>query len=110
MKFRRTEPVPIAAAKAGFSTATAYRVEQDTCPPSQKSTPLGRRRPDPLAGVWDSDVVHLLRAAAGLRPVGILEELLRRHPDLGAGIRRTRERRIRGWRALHGPEQEVIFR
>jgi hypothetical protein len=27
-----------------------------------------------------------------------------------SGIRRTLERRIRAWRAKHGPEQEVIFR
>ncbi len=35
---------------------------------------------------------------------------LRRHPELGSGIRRTLERRIRCWRAIHGEEQEVIFR
>jgi hypothetical protein len=29
---------------------------------------------------------------------------------MGAGIRRTLERRIRAWNAEHGPEQEVIFR
>ena len=52
----------------------------------------------------------MLEAAPGLRPVAIFEEMLRRHPDLGAGIRRTLERRIRAWRALHGAEQEVIFR
>ena len=52
----------------------------------------------------------MLKAAPGLRPVTIFEELLRRHPDLGDGIRRTLERRIRTWRALHGPEREVIFR
>jgi transposase InsO family protein len=40
----------------------------------------------------------------------LFEEMLRRHPELGAGIRRTLERRVRAWRALHGPEQEVIFR
>ena len=37
-------------------------------------------------------------------------ELLRRHADLDPGARRTLERRIRAWRAEHGPEQEVIFR
>ena len=52
----------------------------------------------------------MLEASPGLRPVAILEELLRRHPELGAGIRRTLERRIRQWRALHGPEREVMFR
>ena len=41
MKFRRTEPVPVAAAKAGFSTATAYRIEQDPRLPSQKTGAAG---------------------------------------------------------------------
>ena len=110
MSFRRTNPVPIAAAKAGFSTATAYRIEHDPRPPSSRAIPRGRRRPDPLASIWDSEVVPLLRASPGLRPVALFDEMRRRHPDLGAGIRRTLERRIRSWRALHGPEQEVIFR
>jgi hypothetical protein len=110
MQFRRTEPVPIAAAKAGFSAATAYRIEQDPRSPSQNATPRGRRRPDPLAAVWEGEIVPLLRSAPGLRPIAIFEEVLRRHPELGAGVRRTLERRIRSWRALHGPEQEVIFR
>ncbi|HYI63304.1 MAG TPA: IS21 family transposase [Allosphingosinicella sp.] len=110
MKFRRTDPVPLAAAKAGFSTATAYRIEQDPRPPSQKPAPRGRRRPDPLAAVWESEILPLLQAAPGLRPIALFEEILRRHPDLGLGIRRTLERRIRSWRALHGPEQEVVFR
>ncbi len=34
----------------------------------------------------------------------------RRHPNLSAGARRTLERRIRSWRALHGADQDVIFR
>lgn len=110
MTFRRTEPVPIAAAKAGFSTATAYRIEQDPRPPSERAAPRERRRPDPLAAIWDSEVVPLLQASPGLRPIAVFEEMRRRHPDLGAGTRRTLERRIRSWRALHGPEQEVIFR
>ena len=52
----------------------------------------------------------ILKAAPGIRVVGVLQELRRRHPDLNANIRRTLERRIQGWRALHGPEQDVIFR
>jgi hypothetical protein len=110
MTFRQTEAVPAAAAKAGISTATGYRLARDPRLPSQKKTPRGRRRRDPLAEVFDSEVVPLLKAAPGLRPIAVLEELLRRHPALGAGVRRTLERRIRAWRALYGPEQEVIFR
>src|SRR5271166_4945568 len=80
--------------------------------PSQKQKPRGRRRADPLADVWDAEVVPMLKAAPGLRPVTIFdfEELQRRRPDLGNGIRRTLERRIRTWKAQHGPDQEVMFR
>jgi hypothetical protein len=52
----------------------------------------------------------MLTAAPELRAVAIFEEMQRRHPDLSDGVRRTLERRIRAWRALHGANQEVIFR
>lgn len=52
----------------------------------------------------------MLEKAPSLRAVAIFEELMRRHPELSPKIRRTLERRVRAWRALHGPEQEVIFR
>src|SRR5690606_25784084 len=110
MKFRRTDSPSTAAARAGFSTATAYRLEQDRRLPSQKAAPRTRRRPDPLAGIFDEEVVPMLERAPGLRAVTIFEELMRRHPELSPRIRRTLERRVRTWRALHGAEQEVIFR
>ncbi len=110
MQFRKTDRAAVAAAKAGFSPVTAYRLEHDPRLPSQKKAPRARRRPDPLESVWDSEVVPMLKAAPGLRPIGVLEELRRRHPELGSSVRRTLERRIRNWRAIHGPEQEVIFR
>jgi hypothetical protein len=49
-------------------------------------------------------------SAPGLRPIAVFEEIRRRHPEIGAGTRRTLERRIRTWRALNGAEREVIFR
>ena len=110
MKSRHTSAPAVAAAKAGFSRATGYRVEVDPRLPSQKKPPRGRRRPDPLAGVWISDIVPMLEAAPGIRAVAVFGEIVRRHPELGEGVRRTLERRIRTWRALNGPEQEVIFR
>lgn len=110
MKFRQTDTPAAAAAKASLSTATAYRIEDDPRLPSQKATRRGRRRPDPLAGLFEEEVVPLLREAPGLRPVALFEEILRRHPELAPGVRRTLERRVRAWRVQHGPEQEVIFR
>jgi transposase InsO family protein len=110
MKFRQTDTPPVAAAKASFSPSTAYRIESDPRLPSQKKGVRGRRRPDPLADIFAAEVVPMLKVTPGLRPVAIFEEMLRRHPDLGAGIRRTLERRIQAWRAVHGDEQEIIFR
>ena len=110
MSFRHTEPPVIAAAKAGFSTATAYRIEEDHRLPSQKKAPRERRRRDPLGAVWYGEVVPLLKSTPGLRPIAIFDEVRRRHPEIGPGIRRTLERRIRTWRALNGAEQDVIFR
>lgn len=110
MTLRQTHSVPVAAAKAGLSTATGYRLQSDPTPRSHKKPARGRRRSDPLADIFDLEVVPLLKSSPGLRPVAVWEELLRRHPDLSPGIRRTLERRIRAWRAEHGPEQEVMFR
>jgi len=56
MSNRRKHSSAIAGAKAGFSASTAYRCEKDPRLPSQKKTPRERRRPDPLAGVWESEV------------------------------------------------------
>lgn len=110
MRFRTTDTVTHASAKAGFSPATGYRIAADTRLPSQPKAPRTRRRPDPLEHIFDAEIVPLLEATPGLRAVAIYEEICRRHPDLSCGIRRTLERRIRSWRALHGPEREVIFR
>jgi hypothetical protein len=110
MTFRQTDGPAISAAKASISTASAYRYEHNHQLPSAHKQPRGRRRPDPLVDFFDAEVVPMLIAAPGLRSVAIFEEMQRRHPDLSAGARRTLERRIRSWRAVHGADQEVIFR
>jgi hypothetical protein len=110
MRSRPTDIPEVAAAKAGFSRSSAYRLEADPRLPSQKKMRRGRRRPDPLAHVWDTEIVPLLTALPRVRPIAVFEEILRRHPEMAAGVRRTLERRIRTWRAVHGPDQDVIFR
>ena len=110
MHLRQQHPPQVAAAKAGFSTATAYRIENDPRLPSTKGRHGGSRRPDPLSGIFDEEVVPMLEEAPDLRAVGIFEELMRRHPELDRGVRRTLERRVREWRAKHGPERELVFR
>ena len=110
MKYRQTNSIEVAAAKASIGRTTAYRIENDPRLPSQKKHGRGRRRPDPLEHIFDAEVVPLLQAAPGIRAVAVYDEMRRRHPDLHEGVRRTLERRIRSWRAVHGEEQEVIFR
>ena len=62
MTYRKTHGTDVAAAKAGFSPATGFRIENDPRLPSQKKQPRSRRRPDPLAEVWEAayrqDVRH----------------------------------------------------
>ncbi|MBV9046879.1 MAG: IS21 family transposase [Solirubrobacterales bacterium] len=113
MEFRRQHTQLIAAAKAGISERTARRIERDPRLPSQKHAGRKRRRqvPDPLDGVWESEILPLLESRPGLRPIALLEEMQRRHPDRDWDrLRRTLERRVRAWHGLHGPEREVIFR
>src|SRR5258707_15727886 len=110
MSVRRTHSPAVAGAKAGFSSSAAYRFEKDPRLPTQKKSPRERRRADPFADVWENDVLPMLKAAPGLRPISVFEELCRRHPELGSGTRRTLERRVRTWRAVNGPDREVIFR
>ena len=39
MKHRTTDPIPVAAARAGFSAATGYRIAQEQRLPSEKRVP-----------------------------------------------------------------------
>jgi hypothetical protein len=113
MEFRRHHPQRIAAARSGLSERTGRRIEGDPRLPSHKAAerPLRRQTIDPLAGLWESDILPLLASRPGLRPVTLLDEVELRHPDRDWDrLRRTLERRVRTWRAEHGPECEVIFR
>ena len=69
MKFRQTDAPPVAAAKAAFSGATAYRFEADPRPPSLKARTRDRRRAETLPidqlelGLEDVQQVEADRAA-----------------------------------------------
>ena len=100
-----------AAAKTGFSRRTGFQIKKELKAEEKKERkPRGRRRPDPLEGIWDSQVLPILRSSPGIRPSAVFYELVRSNPGLSPRIRRTLERRIRAWRAENGPDKEVIFR
>jgi hypothetical protein len=107
---RNTLTQAAAAAKAGVSERSARRIEDADGLPSQRPTRSWRTRDDPLAEVWDAEVVPLLRVDVELSAVTLLEELQRRHPgQYDEGVLRTLQRRMRQWRAVHGVEREVYF-
>src|SRR6202795_22036 len=99
-----------AAAMAGFSARTARRIDKDPRLPSQKRQPrTWRTRTDPLTNVWPR-VLEMLKIP-GMMAVTIFEDL---QDELGPEVfpdrvRRTLERRIARWRALHGEDKEVYF-
>jgi hypothetical protein len=111
MESRRQHTQRVAAARAGISERSARRIDRDPSRGGDRPERHWRTRGDPLAGVWETELVPLLEATPALKAVTLLEELEARHPDTDwRRHRRTLERRVRGWRAQHGPAQEVVFR
>ena len=101
-----------AAAAAAMSTRTARTWAKGLLPSESKERRTWRTRPDPLAQVWERDVVPLLEVdeAGILQATVVLEELQERYPGSVSGsVLRTLQRRMRDWRALHGPAKEVYF-
>ena len=92
MKLRLSKMLPVAAAQAAISVATAYRFERDPRLPSDKQTPRERRRPDPLADIFEAEVVPLLQAVSPsvvIEPAisGILKPVARALTDICEGSR-----------------------
>jgi transposase InsO family protein len=107
---RRQATQEIAAARMGISVRSARRIEKVEKLPSQHGPRTWRTRADPLAGVWEAELVPLLEAEPRLQGRTLFEELQQRHGErFGDGILRTLQRRVRAWRAEHGNEKEIYF-
>jgi hypothetical protein len=101
-----------AAAAAGMSQPTARKWREGPLPSQTKKPRAWRTRKDPFGEVWDTDVVPLLKADTKreLTARTVLGELTEKHPGaLGEEHLRSLQRRIRDWRAIHGPDREVFF-
>ena len=102
-----------AAATAAMSERSARKWQRGELPSDRKrARRRWRSRPDPFIDVWESDVVPLLLTDPDgeLSATTILEWLDERHPGrFGRSQLRTLQRRMRDYRALHGPDKEVYF-
>ena len=100
----------VAAMKADMHPQTARKYRRSGKLPSE-SQPVHdwRTRPDPFADDW-SEVVTLLTLTPALKPHIVFEYLQTVHPGRHEpGEIRTLERRMRVWKAQHGPDLEVFF-
>jgi integrase-like protein len=101
-----------AAAAAGMSERAARKWMDSLLPSEAKKPRHWRTRPDPFAAVWLDELVPLLKAdeERALEARTLLSELEKKHPgEFAESQLRTLQRRVRDWRALHGPDREVIF-
>jgi len=101
-----------AAAAAGMCERTARQWQDGPLPSESKLSRTWRTRPDPFGDLWASEVVPRLVADehGRLQALTLFEWLCDRHPGrFQLGQLRTFQRRVRDWRAQHGPDREAYF-
>lgn len=100
-----------AAAKAGFSERSAHNLEKRGLKEAKAGSRNWRTRSDPFEEVWDTEVRPLLEREPNLQAITLLEQLQLNHPEqFPDKLLRTLQRRVRHWKAMKGPEKEIIFR
>lgn len=99
-----------AAMKADMDRKTARKYVAAGKLPSEMKAPRDwRTRPDPFVEHW-ADVQARLEETPELEAKALFELLCEEHPDRYAdGQLRTLQRRVKAWRAAHGPDQEVVL-
>ena len=111
MKAVKTEKtLELAAAKAGMDEKTARKYRRSGRLPSEMKQPHAwRTRPDPFAEVWE-EVREKLDDNRDFEAKTLFEALQRRYPGrFSDGQLRTLQRRVKVWRAVEGPQKEVMF-
>lgn len=99
-----------AAMKAGMDRKTARKyVAAGKLPSQMVKARDWRTRPDPFEEHW-SEIEARLKATPELEAKTLFELLQEQHPERYAdGQLRTLQRRVREWRAAHGPDRDVVF-
>ena len=104
------ETLAVAAAKSGMDEKTARKyLKTGKLPSELKKERTWRTRPDPFEDIWD-EIREKLAVNPGLEAKTIFDDLQARLPGkFSDGQLRTLQRRIKRWRALEGPSQEIFF-
>lgn len=111
MDYRGKNNQKVAAAKAGISVRSAQRIDSEEHNYFQEPKAKKRTRKDPFEGVWEEELVPLLRENPNLMAVTLLEHIQYKYPEKYPNKQqRTLERRVRNWKAIEGPDKEIIFR
>ena len=98
------------ADKAGMDEKTARKYLKLGKLPSQVKKPhTWRTREDSFVGVWDT-AKEFLEVNPGVEAKSLFEHFQREYPGrFGDGQIRTFQRKVKCWRALEGPAQEIYF-
>jgi len=109
-EFNKKGDLTMSAMKAGMTRKTAakyMKLKDPLDPPKVRHD--WRTRVDGFAEVWP-EVQAMLTAAPELEAKCLFEHLQERDPGrYASGLLRTFQRRVRQWRAMHGPAQEIHF-
>jgi transposase len=99
-----------AAMKSNMDPKSARKYRDLGQLPSEARRPRDwRTREDPLATVWP-ELEEKLRREPELQAVTLLGWLQSAYPGMySTSVRRTLERRVRRWKAEHGPAKEIYF-
>jgi hypothetical protein len=106
----RGTPAGVVALRSGMDAKTARKYRRLGRLPSEVRMPhTWRTHPDPFADVW-AGVAERLALNPGLEALTLFRQLQRDHPGrFPDGQLRTFQRRVKTWRATHGPAREVFF-
>ena len=98
------------AACAGMDEKTARKYRRLGKFPSELQVSHNwRTREDPFSAVWE-EVIEKLDINPGLEAKTLFFDLQCSYPGrFSDGQLRTFQRKVKGWRALHGPAKEVYF-
>ena len=112
LELSQTEKTKVQAAdKAGMDVKTARKyVRVGKMPSEMQTAHTWRTRRDPFGEVWEAVREKLAASGGMLEAKTLFEHLQRERPGaFSDGQIRTLQRRIKRWRALEGPSQEVFF-